>query len=370
MKQSVRLLIGGVALIAALNSQAITVGPFGAHGEGGSRHGQSLTIGPGGSVHELDAFLATAGVDLNGTVPGTSAQLSRHPLPPGLEYSFSAALSTDGSDLTLTYRFVNTTNVPFLDLRFQVLLDAEIDEATNTFFNEYALAAGTLGRGPYDVGPDSWQIDEPGFQNGTLYRGLFEHALANTNAVPQTDPNDVALALGFVLGRLKPGESTAVRILISESGHTRGPFSLTQFDTDPASASTITLSGEAEVREDPFVDVTPLLQLAFGWRLDRPTGALLGTLTLVNPATNTAAFGPPFRLGFQASTNFWYAQPSGTLDNGLSYVDLTPAMRPQLSPLESFDPGMTATVPNIAVFSRDRTAPPNDRFVIWATRLR
>src|SRR5207249_6543324 len=98
------------AAMKAVQTQAIAVGPLGSKGEGGTKNGQSLQVGAGGSVYELDAFLSVQGQDLNGSQVGTSAQLSQNSLPLGMLYNFSWALSSNKADLVLTYTFSNTTS--------------------------------------------------------------------------------------------------------------------------------------------------------------------------------------------------------------------------------------------------------------------
>lgn len=243
MKRPALIFATALALAAAAGAAraATTFGPFGPHGEGGSKNNQTFQIGPGGSVFELDAFLAVNGLDLNGAQTGSAAQLSQHPLPAGLQFGFSAALPT-ATDAVLTYGFTNTTSGTFTNLRFAVLLDAEIDQETNTFFNEYGGVIGSPGAGPGDVAPDTWQIDEPGFLNGTLFNRLYLAALSNSNAIPAGASNDVAFGLGLQLGDLAPGQSAAVSVMLSDAGHYLGTFALQQFDRAPASGTVLTLS--------------------------------------------------------------------------------------------------------------------------------
>jgi hypothetical protein len=237
------------AALLPCSASAMTLGAFGPHGEGGSKHAQTWNIGSGGSVYELDAFVFVKGYDLNGSgLPGTAAALSRDALPPGLTYQFAAVLSTNAADLTLVYTFSNATAAAFSDLRFAVFFDAEIDQTLNTFFNEYAVAIGPLGTGSADPAPDQWQVDEPGFPDGTLLSNLYLGALSNSNAIPQTAPNDVALGLGFNLGTLWPGAAVTVRIMISEAGGSLGAFALQHRDADAASTTAITLSGLVDPR--------------------------------------------------------------------------------------------------------------------------
>jgi hypothetical protein len=231
----------GLMLGTTLPSRAITFGPFGPNGEGGSKNGQTFTIGTGGTVFELDSFLDVNGTDLNGANFGVSAQLSRDSLPAGLGYTFTNYLSSDAADLVLSYTFTNTTSTIFSNVYFFVMLDPEIDETSNTFYDEYGNIGGTAGLHGYD--PSQWQIDEPDFQAGTLLKNIFVGALDNSNSIPQSTPNDVAMSLGFTLGNLGPGADATVLVQISEQHHGLGTFSLTQQDVDPNSTTVITLSG-------------------------------------------------------------------------------------------------------------------------------
>jgi hypothetical protein len=243
MKRNLWLITLCWTALCLLSSQAITVGPFGPLGEGGSKNGQVLQLGPGSDAYEVDAFLRIGGLDLNGAQAGTAAQLSTDPLPAGLTYTFSSALVSNATDLALTYVFSNSINsVVYSNLTFFAFLDAEIDEATNTFFNEYGTVSGSAG---FDVSDASqWQIDEPGFQNGLLLRNLFSGALNNSNSVPQNALNDVAMSLGFTRNLLWPGDTLRVQVLISQANHALSSFALVQHDqADPA--VTITLSGQA-----------------------------------------------------------------------------------------------------------------------------
>jgi hypothetical protein len=463
-------------------SRAITVGPFGAHGEGGSKNGQTFTIGTGGTVFEVDGFLEMSGADLNGPEFGVSAQLSRDPLPAGLGFSFTNLLSADQTSLTLSYTFTNTTSsTVFSNLYFFVLFDPEIDEQINTFFNEYATTNGAPGVHGYD--PGEWQVDEPGYKNGNLVRDIFLGALNNSNAIPATAPNDVASSLGFPLGNLSPGMDATVLFQITENGNGLGSLSIVQHDSSPSSATQITSSGVMPVTgsqmnnpsrqllvlegkvvkdrstngpanptgpgisgvtvllmsnsipvrtnstdsggnyqfsvppglhpgsysvaaqapngltfvpvgasqgayfatSDPSTNTLPMTVpelnfdfrgaeaetfgnvsglVKFGvqsWTLNRATGSLMGTLSITNPASSTASFGPPWQMGLVASTNYIYASPSGTLPDGTAYEGLGTVV--------VLGPGQSVVLTNaINIYSLYRTAPPNSQFEIWATQ--
>ena len=241
MKNILLAVVFGWSLATVVPSRAITFGPFGPNGQGGTKNGQTMTIGPGGTVFELDGFLDIDGMDLNGSQYGVSAQLSRDALPAGMVFSFTNYLSSDQADLVLSYTFTNSSSTVFSNLYFFVLLDPEIDEQTNTFFNEYGGISGTPGLHGFDA--SQWQIDEPDFQTGTLLKNIFLGALNGSNAVPPSATNDVAMSLGFSLGNLNPGAGSTVLVQISQQGDALGSFSLAQHDSDPASTTVITLSG-------------------------------------------------------------------------------------------------------------------------------
>ena len=369
-------------VLAAGPASAINFGPFGEHGEGGTRNGQTFNIGAGGSVYELNAFLSIPGLDLNGNQVGQSADLSRDPLPAGFLYQFSSQLSTNAANLLLSYAFTNTSAVTFTNANFFVLLDAEIDEAQNTFFNEYGTVTGHIGFGASDPGPDQWQIDEPGFQNGSLILNLYQGALNNSNSVPQTARNDVAMSLGFALGEIEPGATNVVQILISDYTNYLGSFALRQLDS-ASFRTAIMFSGAVnqninvdalpgQLPDDPGltndpVNVTAELQLGLTWSLNRSAGSLLGTLSVTNPVENGRAYLPAYRLGL-TSDQSRYLRPSGILKDGTPYLDLTAAVSAAIG-AESMEPGQHIVLTNaVEVFAAARVAPPLTNFSFFARR--
>jgi hypothetical protein len=339
-----------VAALMVARSPAITTGPFGPHGEGGIKNGQTILLGAGGTGYELDGFLSIAGQDLNGTRQGVCAQLSRDGAPPGIGFGFAAETSTNAGDLVLTYAFTNNTSASLPELKFFVLLDAEIDETINTFFNEYGVAQGMIGEGGTDPNPDQWQIDEPGFKGGSLYHNLLFGALSNSNSIPQGNPNDVAMALGFTLGTLAPGQFNIVRVMISETGHVLGTFSLAHFDQ--ASPSTIiTLSGQSQAQPVIFGDVTGQLQFGLQWQSNTPSvycSYTQGGFGAENPAAHPASLlrnyfgtvytngqmevGIPgntgFSIKFTSSDAIRIFLPNGTIPSCLTSDLIDPVVTP------------------------------------------
>lgn len=223
-----------LALLAAAPAQAIVVQPFSAGGSYLRPAGDppSFQIGSGGFVEEIAAFLVGG---------------------PGLTLSFSSALSADATDLTLRYEVTNT-GAAASALTFVSFVDAEIDETTNTFFNEYGETEGAPASG------QGWEIDEPGYLFGDIYDNAQAGALDGVNAVGAAAPDDVSMALSFAIPALLPGQTARFEFLLSEDGDSIGAFLLRQRDTDAASTTVITYSGIASIVPEPGT----LLLLAAG----------------------------------------------------------------------------------------------------------
>jgi hypothetical protein len=107
-------------------------------------------------------------------------------------------------------------------------LDIEIDEVSNTFFNEFGATSGAPGAGL------SWEIDEPGFVFGDIYANFMAGGLDGTNGVPAGSPDDVSFALGWAF-TLAAGETATLTWHVAEDAP--GGFYLVQ--TDPDSPSSV-----------------------------------------------------------------------------------------------------------------------------------
>ncbi len=120
--------------------------------------------------------------------------------------------------------------------------DHEIDEADNTFFNEYGFAAGSLASGA------SWEIDEPGYVFGDIYGNFLAGALDNSNGVPASVPDDVSMALGWDF-TLVDTKVASVQFNIGLTAPSAG-FYLQQIDPD--SSASIYFSSTLNIRDaDP-----------------------------------------------------------------------------------------------------------------------
>lgn len=226
------------ALLFAGPSHAIVAQPFTASGTYLRSGAPSFQIGAGGFVEEIEAFLAGPGGP-------PAAQLSSAPPPAGLALSFQSILSADATDLVLRYDVTNTSGAPVAGLTFVSLVDAEIDETLNTFFNEYAETSGALAAN------QSYEIDEPGFAFGDVFDNARAASLDGTNAVPQASPDDVSMALAFAIPALAPGEVARFELMLSEDGDALGGFAIRQRDADARSSTVITFSGQGAVVPEP-----------------------------------------------------------------------------------------------------------------------
>lgn len=134
--------------------------------------------------------------------------------PAGVTASFTSDLDAENLG-TATWSFANNTGSLLTGAWFFVLLDAEIDQATNTFFNESGALSSVTGAGAGDIYADSWEIDEPGYLFGDVYDHLLAGYLDNSNGVPAGAEDDVSLALGFNLGDLQEGAMVTVEMIFS-----------------------------------------------------------------------------------------------------------------------------------------------------------
>lgn len=111
-----------------------------------------------------------------------------------------------------------------------LFVDHEIDEATNTFFNEFGAATGSAAAG------QSWEIDEPEFVFGDIWTNFEIGALDGKNGVPSGAPDDVSMAQAWTF-TLLTGETAVLQFWIGDRLPVGNAFYLAQ--TDPDSQASI-----------------------------------------------------------------------------------------------------------------------------------
>lgn len=135
------------------------------------------------------------------------------------------------------------------DYYLLAFFDHEIDEASNTFFNEH----GTVNNIADLAAGQSWEIDEPGFVFGDIYNNFSAGTLDNANAVPIGSEDDGSMAMGWDFS-LDAGETATVDFLLSEI-MPAGGFFLSH--TDPDSAASIYFSSSLDTFPDD-IDAAPI----------------------------------------------------------------------------------------------------------------
>ncbi len=129
-------------------------------------------------------------------------------------------------------------------------LDHEIDEADNTFFNEYGESGGAAPAGL------SWEIDEPGYKYGDIYDNVLAGALDNTNAIPDSAPDDVSMALGWNFSLF----AYQWAIITFDVTDIMGDVPQDEFylaHTDPDSAASLYFHSTLQILGDPPDDPPP-----------------------------------------------------------------------------------------------------------------
>lgn len=147
------------------------------------------------------------------------------------DYAFNANgdLTPSGIDLTSFNTTSGLGTISYMSSTdgmnsFLAFLDHEIDEESNTYFNENGDSSGTPAAG------QSWEIDEPGYVFGDIYTNFTANTLENSNGVPAGSEDDVSMALGWDF-TLATDEIAYITMTVSQNQPTSG-FYLTQFDPD------------------------------------------------------------------------------------------------------------------------------------------
>lgn len=161
---------------------------------------------------------------------------------------------------------------------FVAFFDFEIDQATNTFFNEFGSTTGTAAAG------QSWEIDEPGWTFGDIYNNALNGTLDNSNAVTAAAVDDVSFALGWSFNLLD-GQTATMTFSLADILPTILPtFYLTH--TDPEAGPNFNLTENIYFWSDLVVTGGPTIVPAPGALL-LMLGGLLGVITTRNSKNRT-----------------------------------------------------------------------------------
>jgi hypothetical protein len=116
-----------------------------------------------------------------------------------------------------------------------LFVDHEIDQAINTFFNEYGQPVNTASI------IQSWEVDEPGFLFGDIYNNFIDSTagaggslLDNSSGVQSANPDDVAMAIGWNF-ELSEGDQAFLEFVLSDTAPLAG-FYLEHIDPDSEAA--------------------------------------------------------------------------------------------------------------------------------------
>ncbi len=134
--------------------------------------------------------------------------------------------------------------------------DHEIDEAANTYFNEYGSISGAPASG------QTWEIDEPGWVFGDIFTNVQNGALDNTNSIPNGSNDDVSMAIGWNFNLSGGSDQNAlIHLYLTEMAPTSG-FYLSQ--TDPDSAETIYFYSSIDLPSAPVPEPASILLIGSG----------------------------------------------------------------------------------------------------------
>jgi hypothetical protein len=166
-----------------------------------------------------------------------------------------ANFSTAGFDFSTGLGSITVTHSGAGSYSLVAFFDQEIDETINTFFNEYGTATGA------PVASQSWEIDEPGYVFGDIYSNFLAGALDNSNGVPQANPDDVSMAMGWNFFLENPGDVATMQFVVSTTAPAGG-FYLAQ--TDPDSGVDLYFSSTLNIETVPIPIPAAALLLGSG----------------------------------------------------------------------------------------------------------
>ncbi|RLJ15765.1 hypothetical protein DJ030_18010 [bacterium endosymbiont of Escarpia laminata] len=221
------------------------------------------------SVLGLAAFSSHAEVDLKDFGFNIEGTFSAAAVP--------ASVDVSGFDMLTGLGIVTATITGTGDHFFGGWFDHEIDQASNSPFNETGWATGTLGADQY------WEIDEPGWGSptngsaGVPYIGDIYWNIENSapglsyldNQVfydwnddqTLTPPDDVSMAMGWDF-TLAVGEQAFIELVLMTDAPPVGGFYLTQ--ADDTSPDQIFFSGSLTRSSIPAPEPSVLLLFGAG----------------------------------------------------------------------------------------------------------
>lgn len=214
IKTTITSALGAVLLLAA---GALQAGPIGMY---------ESCVNINGDIYDV----AVGCVDLDAAIPGTTFGPAPGNVADNIETDTNLASGGLGSVL------VTLSGIG--DFFVSLYLDWEIDEETNTFFNEVADSGGALGTG------QSFEADEP-FLFGDIFFNFLDGFL-DDSVLDEPGGEDIAMALGWDFS-LAAGQTAIVTFLLSTDQPGSG-FWLSQYD--PISEYEFFFSSTLEIRGD------------------------------------------------------------------------------------------------------------------------
>jgi hypothetical protein len=163
---------------------------------------------------------------------------------PTLGDAVPAAVDISGFDDLTGLGTIEVTIIGAGSHSFDAFFDHEIDEPTNSLFNELGSSSGSA------AARQSWEIDEPGFFEGDIFLNFENSALDNgigTSVFGGTVfPDDVSMAMGwdFILAL---GESATIMMALG----TVAPADFYLEHSDPDSNQSIFLSSRLDISPIP-----------------------------------------------------------------------------------------------------------------------
>lgn len=153
--------------------------------------------------------------------------------------------------------------------------------------------------------------------------------------------------------------------------------SVSNFDEPPAKPQPVApftreATVYATVTQAPvFINATRFTETAISaWDVDRATGALTGSLDVVNKADSVKTLKAPFWYALTGSSTTRLANPDGVTPDGDAYVDITDKVEAALLAKygrTTMEPGESVTVSGISIYTSDRTQPElSGVWALWA----